>query len=105
WLDVLEQRIALVAGSADGGKDLLAQYQDIGAVHAGQAQLAECLAHNGRIARDVGGQLDRPLLGLRADARDTASRVAVESRPVLGVGDLLRGVYQILGGGLSGVSL
>jgi EmrB/QacA subfamily drug resistance transporter len=95
-LDVLDDRIPVVAGLADLGIGVGAEQHRVRAVHAGHPQLAQRLRDRGRVILGVGGQDDRRVAGPLADALDAGGRVALDDRAVLSERDLLGGVLDRL---------
>src|SRR5262249_14312868 len=87
-LDVLDHRVAVIAGLADRGVGIGAERHRVRAVDARYAQLAERRGDRGRVLADVGGQAHRRVAGSLADAVGAGRRVALEDRAVFGEGYL-----------------
>lgn len=95
-LDVLDDRVPVVAGLADLGVRVGAEQHRVRAVHAGHPQLAERLGDRRRVVLGVGGQDHRRVARPLADTLDAGGRVALDNRAVLGERDLLGGVLDRL---------
>lgn len=87
-LDMVENRIALVASSAGGGIRICAQHQHIRSVAAGKAQLADRLRDRARITADVGREYDPWIAAAFANTLNPCCGVPVENDTVFGEGDV-----------------
>lgn len=95
-LDVLDDRVPVVAGLADLGVGVGAQQHRIRAVHPRHPQLAQRLRDRRRVVLGVGGQDHRRVAGPLADALDFRGRVTLDNGAVLGERNLLSGVLDRL---------
>src|SRR5262249_54785081 len=90
--DVLEHRVAVVAGLADGDVGVGAEQHAVRAVDAALAELAERAGDGRRVLAHVFWQAHRRVAGARPDAVDAGGRLAVEDRAVLREGELAGGI-------------
>jgi len=95
-LDVLDDRIAVVAGLAHLGVGVGAEQHRVRAVHTGHPKLAQRLSDRRRVVLGVGGQDHRRVARPLADALDLGCRVALDDRAVFGERDLLGGILDRL---------
>jgi EmrB/QacA subfamily drug resistance transporter len=101
-LDVLDDRVPVVAGLADLGIGVGAQQHRIRAVHARHPQLAQRLRDRRRVVLGVGGQDHRRVARPLAYALDVGGRVTLDNGAVLGERNLLGGVLDRLPVGVLG---
>ncbi len=95
-LDVLDDRIAVIARLAQRRVRVGAHHHRIRPVDAGEAQLAERLRDRVGIMRRVAGQRRHFVAGPLPDAFDAGGGVALEDRAVFRKCDQLRRVFQRL---------